>query len=244
MSLANTNTKLIEILANSKYMTFSDWPDYFSGALADMWGGVLNLVPKLLAAIVIFIIGWAFGVILGSVVAQIIKALKIDELLRSVGLETVLSKGGFKLNTGAFIGALVKWFVIIVFLIASVEILGLNQVNEFLVSVLNYLPNIFVASIILVLAALIADAVHKVVVGSAKAASVPSAHFMGGVARWAIWIFAIFAALDKLLVSDLFGVLFQAIVYALALGAALAFGLGGRDAAAKYLERLRNEISE
>lgn len=224
-------------------MTFSQWPEYFSGALADMWGGVLNLIPKLLAAIIIFIIGWAFGVILGSVVAQIIRAIKIDQLLRGVGLETVLVKAGFKLDTGAFIGALVKWFIIIVFLVASVDILGLSQVNDFLISVLVYLPNIFVAAIILILAALIADAVQKVVVGSAKAASVPSAQFMGGVAKWAIWIFAIFAALDKLLISDLFGVLFQAIIYALALAAALAFGLGGRDAAGRYIETLRKDIS-
>lgn len=224
-------------------MTFSSWPEYFSGALADMWGGVLNLIPKLLAAIIIFIIGWAFGVILGSVVAQIIRAIKIDQLLRSVGLEAVLVKGGFKLDTGAFIGALVKWFIIIVFLVASVDILGLSQVNDFLISVLVYLPNIFVAAIILVLAALIADAVSKVIIGSAKAASVPSAQFMGGIAKWAIWVFAIFAALDKLLISDLFGVLFQAIIYALALAGALAFGLGGRDAAARYLERLRKDIS-
>ena len=76
----------------------------------------------------------------------------------------------------------------IVFLIASLEILGLSQVNDFLKNVvLGYLPNVIVAALILVVAAFIAHAMQRIVVGSAKAARVPSTHPLGGLTKWSIW---------------------------------------------------------
>jgi len=156
----------------------------------------------------------------------------------------VLSRAGFNLDSGAFIGGLVRWFVIIIFLIASIDVLGLTQVNVFLREVvLGYLPNVVVAALILIVAAVIADAVYKLVVGSARAANIPSAHFMGGVAKWAIWIFAILAALGQLGIAGAFAqTLFTGLVAMLALAGGLAFGLGGKESASRYLDRLRGDI--
>lgn len=226
-------------------MILNDWAVVFTGAFQDMWAGIVDFVPQLVIAIIIFIIGWVLGVALGRVVAQIIRALKVDSILKSLGTEEVLTRAGFRLDSGAFIGALVKWFVIIVFLIASIDVLGLTEVNFFLRDVvLGYLPNVIVAALILIVAAVIADAIHKLVVGSAKAASIPSAHFMGGVAKWAIWIFAILAALNQLGIAGAFAqTLFTGLVAMLALAAGLAFGLGGKEAASRYIERLRGDIS-
>ena len=85
---------------------------------------------------------------------------------------------------------------------------------------------------------------QKVAVGSAKAAEVKSASFLGGVTRWAIWVFAILIALSQLgIAAQFMFTLFTGVVAMLALAGGLAFGLGGRDAAQKYLERLRRDIS-
>ncbi|PIP73503.1 MAG: hypothetical protein COW88_01770 [Candidatus Lloydbacteria bacterium CG22_combo_CG10-13_8_21_14_all_47_15] len=226
-------------------MVLQTWSDVLTQSFQNLWIGVLGFVPNLVVALIIFIIGWVIAAVLGRVVAQIIKALRVDSALASAGFEDVINRTGFNLNSGLFIGDLVKWFIIIVFLVAAFDVLGLAQVTIFLKDVvLLYLPNVFVAALILLSAALIAQFIQRVVTGSAKAAGIPSAHFLGGVARWAIWIFALLAAVSQLGIAGVFAqTLFTGVIVALSLGIGLAFGLGGKDAAAKYIERLRGEIS-
>lgn len=227
-------------------MLVETWGDVLRASFQDMWRGVADFVPNFIVAIIIFIAGWVIAVVIGRLIAQVIKSLKIDSLFRSLGTEEALNRAGIRLDVGAFIGALVKWFIIVVFLVAAINVLGLTEVNVFLREVvLSYLPNVIAAALILILAAVIADVVQRLVTGSAKAAQIPSAHFMGGIARWAIWIFAILAALAQLGIAQAFmQILFTGLVAMLALGAGLAFGLGGKDTAARFLDKMRKDISE
>ncbi|MFA6279161.1 MAG: hypothetical protein WC638_03720 [Candidatus Paceibacterota bacterium] len=227
-------------------MVFNTWADVLSQSFQNLSYGLVAFIPNLIIAIVIFIVGWLVGVGLGRVVKQIIDALRIDSALRSTGLERVLSRAGFELSTGKFLGFFVKWFFIIVFLIASLDVLNLKTVNLFLSDVvLGYLPQVIVAVLILLVAAVIAEAAERVVTGSAKAASLNSAGFLGKVARYAIWIFAILAALTQLNVATgLIQALVQGIIIAVALAIGLAFGLGGQKAAEKYIDHLHSEIKD
>lgn len=210
-----------------------------------LWGGVIMFIPKFLVAIIIFIIGWIIAVALEKLVVKIIRAFKVDKVFQSLGFEQPLQRAGFRLDIGAFIGGLIKWFLIIVFLVASIDVLGLTQVNAFLRDVvLAYLPNVIVAALILVVAAFIANATSRVVVGSARAANVPSAHVLGGMTKWSIWVFAILAALYQLGIAGVFAqTLFTGFVAMLAIAGGLAFGLGSKDTAGRYVERLRHDIS-
>ena len=124
--------------------------------------------------------------------------------------------------------------------------LGLTTVNLFISEVvLGYLPQVIVAVLILLVAAVVADAAERVVLGSAKAASLHAAGFLGKVARYAIWIFALLAALAQLNVATgLIQALFQGIIIAASLAIGLAFGLGGQSSAARYLEKLQSEIRD
>ncbi len=98
---------------------------------------------------------------------------------------------------------------------------------------------------ILLVAAVIAQAAERVVAGAAKAASLSAANFLGAVARWAIWIFAILAALDQLQVATAFvQTLFTGIVIAISLAVGLAFGLGGQSTASRWLDVMRSEMKE
>ncbi len=224
-------------------MVFNTWADVLSQSFQNLFYGLVAFIPNLIVAIVIFIVGWLVGVGLGRVVTQIISALRIDQALRPTGIETVLSRAGYQLNSGKFLGFLVRWFFIIVFLVAALRVLNLTEVNDFLnIVVLGYLPHVIMAVLILLAAAVVAQAVEKVVVGSAKAASLHSAGFIGKVARYSIWIFAILAALDQLGVSPFIQTLFTGLVVAVALAVGLAFGLGGQASAARYLEHLNSEI--
>ena len=135
--------------------------------------------------------------------------------------------------------------IIIVFLISAFDVLGLQAVTDFLRdTVLLFLPKVFVAALILVIAALISDVAQRIVVGSAKATGMQNPNFAGGIVRWAIWVFALLAALIQLGIAvELLLTLFTGFVAMVAIAGGLAFGLGGKDTAAAYLERLRKDIS-
>ena len=226
-------------------MTINDYSEVLTASFQDLWAGVIGFLPELAIALVIFIIGWLVGSLFGRAVAQIVRSLKVDNALRSAGFEGAVQRAGYKLDVGRFIGGIIKWFIVVVFLVAALDVLGLSQVNVFLQSVvLSFLPQVFVAVLILLVSAVLAEAVQHAVVGAAKAAHMSSANFLGAVSKWAIWIFSVLAALFQLGVASAFvQTLFTGIVLALSLGVGLSFGLGGQDAAARYIERMRREVS-
>ena len=222
------------------------WGDVLSASLKSIWLGVANFIPTFLAAIVIAIVGWIIGSILFKLVSQLIKLAKVDNALRSAGFERVLQRAGIRLDAGAFIGALVKWFFIIVFLVAAFDVLGLTQITAFLKDVvLGYLPQVIVAVLIIIVAAVVSEAMHKLVVSTSKAANIKTANFAGTITKWAIWIFAVLAAIMQLGIAVSFiNTLFTGVIIAISLALGLAFGLGGQDAAAKYIEKIKGEVAD
>lgn len=227
-------------------MVLQTWSQVIGESFQSIWLGVMSFVPSLIMAVIVFMIGWIVASLLEKVISQAVKALMVDKALRAAGVEEVLSKGGLHLNAGAFLGGLVRWFVVVVFLVASLEVIGLTQVTVFLRDVvLGYLPQVIVASLVLLVGAVLADTMDRVVTTSARAADMRSAGFLGGVSRWSIWLFALIVALSHLGIAPQFMyTLFTGVVAMLALAGGLAFGLGGKEAAARFLERLREDISD
>jgi len=226
-------------------MTLNQWSNILGGSFQDLWIGVVKIVPNIIVAILVVLIGWLVGALIGRVVMQIIKSLKIDLALRRAGVEDVVQRGGMNLNSGAFIGGLVKWFIIVAFLVAAFDILGLTQVTAILQQfVLVYIPKVIVAVLVLMIGGVLADVVGKAVKSSARAADFAHASFLESISRWAIWVFAILVALLQLNIAEQFLLtLFTGFVGALALALGLSFGLGGRDAAKDIIEKTRIEIA-
>lgn len=227
-------------------MGIQPWTEVYTSSLQNLWVGVIQFLPNVFFAALIFIIGWVIASIAMRLIEQIVSSLKVDEALKGAGLEEMIHRAGYKLNTGFFLGALIKWFIVIAFLIASLEKLGFTQVNIFLQEVvLLYLPQVIAAVLIIIVAAVIAEAAQSVVVGAARAANLKSAHFAGTVTRWAIWIFALLAALNQLSVASVFvQTFFTGFVVAVSLALGLAFGLGGQDAAKHYIEKMRDDMTK
>jgi hypothetical protein len=215
-------------------------------SLMDIWLGFARFFPRLFVALFIFLVGWFIANFVKKIVIQIVRSIKVDHALRGLNVEHLLKRAGFNLDSGAFVGGLVCWFIVIAFLVASFDVLGLTQVNIFLQQVvLIYLPQVIVAALIILVAAVIAEAMQKVVAGAAAAGGIRSANFAGSVARWSIWIFGILTAIFQLGVAAPFiQTLFTGIVVAIAIALGLAFGLGGQDAAARFIERVRQEIAD
>jgi len=219
--------------------------DAVQGSFYDLWFTVAQYLPAILAAVIVFVIGWIVGIILYRVVVEVVRILRIDEALKTAGVNEAAKSAGFSLDVGRLLGTLVEWFVVIVFLVAALDILGLTRVTIFLQTVvLLYLPQVIVAALILIIGAIVAEVAKGIVTGSARAAGAHGANLAGTVAKWAIWVTAILAALNQLGVATEFvQTLFTGIVVAASLAFGLAFGLGGKEAAARTIERVRGEIS-
>lgn len=213
-------------------------------------GSVIGFVPQLLVALILFIIGLFIAYSIGHLVEQIVKALRVDQALQKLEVERVIERAGWKLNSGAFLGGIVRWFLIVVFLLAAVDTLQLSAVSEFLKNVLLFLPNVFVAALILVIAMLVASAAERLARGAVEALGYRGA-IAGVVVRWAIWIFAIVSALDQLNIKfaeDLPRTIITQILLGINIAAGLtiglAFGLGGKDAAADFIAKIRGELKK
>lgn len=226
-------------------MIITQSADVVQTSFAALWYTVASYLPAILAAIIVFVIGWIVGVILYRIVVEVVKVLRIDDALRAAGLNQAAKEAGFSLDAGRFLGTLVMWFVVLAFLLASLEILGLTSVTIFLQQlVLQYLPQVIVAALIVILGALVAELAKNLVAGSARAVGAHGANLAGAITKWAIWLTVIGAALVQLGVAATFiQTLFTGVVVALSLAFGLAFGLGGKEAASRSIEKVRSEIA-
>ncbi len=221
------------------------WGDVFNASLQELWWGFVQFAPKLVVAIILFVVGWVLGAIIARALEQVFSSLKVDSLLRSVGVENFFRKAGMNLNSGYFVGQVAKWFVIVVFLIPSLDLVNLNSIKGFLQDdVLNFLPKVIVAALVLIIATIVAEALSKTVKASARTMNLTSSNMLGAIAKYSVWIFAFIIALGQLGIADYYmSVLFTGIIAMISIGGGLAFGLGGKDAAAKFIAKVSDEVS-
>lgn len=219
------------------------WSNTVVGSFQGLWFGLGSILPRIVAAFIIFVVGWIIAALIGKLVYRIVLALKVDNALRGTEVERVINRGGLTLNIARLLGGLVEWFIIIASFVAAFDVLGLVAVNQFLLSVLAYVPNIIVAVVILVVAAVAGEFLQKVVRSSAAAAGMKASTLAGSVTKWAVWIFALLSALLQLQIATPFlETLFTGVIVALALAFGLAFGLGGQQAASEVVSKFRREV--
>ncbi len=221
------------------------WGDAIISSLTGLSQRLLNFLPSLIGAILVFLAGWIIAVAVGKLVKEVVQRLKVDKALKKVGVKEDFQNSDVHLSIAGFLGGLTKWFLILVFLMAAADILKLDAVTIFINNILLYIPNVVVAVVILGSVFLIGNFVYDVVKGSSQAAGIISATLLANISKWAIVIFGFFAALIQLgIASSLISTIFVGIVAMLSLAGGLAFGLGGREEATLILKKLREEIVE
>jgi len=222
---------------------FVDWYTVTISALEDLWIGFVDFIPRLIGALVIFLIGWLVSVFIGKIIAEVLRKLKFNSIFEKGSMKMAIEKADIKVDASGFVGALIKWILVIVFLTAAVEVLGFIQFASFLTDVINYLPNVVVAVLIFVVAVVIADIAEKVIRAAVEGARVGYGNVAGAIARWAIWIFGLLAILYQLDVAPgLVQTLVTGFIGLLVIAGGLAFGLGGKDAAADVIGKMRKRL--
>ncbi len=227
-------------------MIIQTWGDALGTTFSGFAPFAVQVIAYLFVALVIFTVGWVAGGFLGTVIEKAFKALRVDSILRQAGIEDMLKRGGINLNSGAFVGGLIKWFVISVFFLSALRVFGFTQVTAYLEDVvMGYIPHVIVAVLILLVSVVIGEVVQRIVSGASSAAHMASARLLGAISKWAIIVFAALTALVELnIAAELVQVIFIGIVVALSIAFGLAFGLGGRDAAARFIEKATNELGK
>ena len=214
----------------------NDWGEAlltsFSAALAMF----LSAIPRLIAFAVILIVGWIVASLIAKGVAALLRAVRFNDLAYRSGFAGFVQSMGVHTDSAGLIANIAKWFVRLIALVVAFDALGLPAVSQVLQQLLLWLPNLVVALVILVLAGLAANAVSSVVRGATAEAGFSNPNMLATVAKAAIWTFAIVVAINQLgIATTLVNTLFMGFVGALALAAGLAFGLGGRDTAARIV---------
>ncbi|MEX2008056.1 MAG: hypothetical protein WD850_00965 [Candidatus Spechtbacterales bacterium] len=214
-------------------------------SMEDLLRELAEFLPNLVAAIVVFVALWIIGVVLGKLVMRVLQTVGADRVFDEVGVTKYLRESGVDWTFSGILAGLVRWFFIIAGFLAAVDILNLDAVSSYLNDILIYIPSIIVAALILLVGAVLATFLERVLSSSLRATNVGPARLVGTVARWSVWTFAILAALSQLgIASDMINILTTGLVAMLAIAGGIAFGFGGQGVAKDILEGVRRDVTE
>ena len=216
----------------------NNWGQAILTSLANALNLLLTFIPKLLGFLVILIVGLIVASLVSRALTFLLRKVGFDSLSNRIGLTRLEQRMGVRLDPAGILGRIVYWFVLLIFLIPATDSLGLPAVSNILNALVAYIPNVFVAILILFLGTLAATFVSDIVRGATASANVGNPNVFANIARYAIIGFAAIMALEQLQITPaLMNILFTAIVGAAAIAFGLAFGLGGQDAARRWLSR-------
>jgi len=211
----------------------SDWGDAIFVSLSNALNGFLSAIPLVVGALVILAIGWIISNLVARLVRELLVRAGADRLFAEHGGE-VYGKTSREIKPSTVTSEIVKWIIRFVFLVAAANVLGMPQVSLLLNQVLLWIPNLLVAAVILLVAPLIGRFLRGLIEVGAGNMGFSNAPLLGRIAEMAIIAFAVLIAIDQIgIAADLLNILFMGVVGALALAFGLAFGLGGRDVAAR-----------
>jgi len=211
----------------------------------EMLTRIMAYLPVLLGALIILIVGWLVAKAVRRLVDWLLKVTRFDILADKTGISEILRKGDLEISAREVISGLVYWLIILMVLVMAVDALGLPKSSDILAGLFAYVPKVIAALLVLVVAMFLASFVSGIVQTAAGNANLPRPEIFAGISRWAIIIFAVTISLGELGIGTLLvTTTFNIILGGICLALALAFGLGGKDAAARYLEELRKRHSE
>jgi hypothetical protein len=199
---------------------------------------LVQFLPDILMATLIFIFGLVLAAILRSVFLRIFHAVRLDKFSERFGMIDMLKKGGVQEPFSAILSRLIGWIIIISFSIISLRSLDIPEMEQIFQKFFLYLPNIFVAGVILFLGYLLGNFLSRAALIASVNAGIKPSGLIGRFVKLSILLLSFTMALEQLGIGKetiiiAFAIIFGGVVFALA----IAFGLGGRDIAKEYLEK-------
>jgi small-conductance mechanosensitive channel len=207
--------------------------------LEDALAVFLSYIPQLIGAVIILIVGYIIAKVLQAIVTRVLRGVGFENWMERGGVKQFFDRAGTRQTPSGVLGKVVFWFVFIIAITMAADALGIQQISGFLNQLIAFIPSIFVAILILFLAALLANFLAGIVRGATGSG------ILASVVQYGIIVYAAFAALTQLGIAvQLTANTFLIVLGAVALAAAIAFGIGGREVARDIVEKAYNRSDE
>jgi hypothetical protein len=200
---------------------------------------ISQFLVNVLLVVIILIIGWIIAKIIKTLVTKLLRAIKLDQLSDRIDLDSILAKGGLSYSLSELIGVICYWLALLITFVVAVNAIGLTVAADLLNRIVLYVPNIIAAVFILILGMFVATLLSNIVKTAANNAGVSQAKLLGKAVEVVVIIFAVAISLEQLgIAAKVIELTISIILASLGLSVALAFGLGCRDLAAKFISDL------
>jgi small-conductance mechanosensitive channel len=217
--------------------TVENWGDAVRLSVTQALSNFLGFLPALIGAIIVLLVGWILSGFLATLIERALKTVGFERASQSSGIAGFIEKSGSNWTASKVVAEIVKWFIRLVAIQAAASILGMGRISQIIDAMLLFLPNVIVALAIVVLGAFIAKFVAGLVRGTVTEMGFDNPDLVANVARYAIIVFAVIAAVDQLGIAEtVVNTLLVGTVAALALAFGLAFGFGGQATAAQLTQ--------
>ena len=213
---------------------------YILSSVKGMFSTVTGYLPTFLTILSVLVVGWVTARVVSKLVARLLREIYFDTMCQHLGLAGILRKGGIKRTSSEVIGCMVYWVIMITVLATSVKIFGLPLVDDMLNRLFSYVPSVISAVFVLIFGMILGTFISNLVRIVASNTDIPRPDIMGMLTKYAIVLFAVTIFLHEIGLGVLVtGTSINTIFASVCLALALSFGLGGRDTAARYIERLK-----
>ena len=210
-----------------------------SGTANNVLVSLGGFLPRLVSGLIILLIGIIIATFVKQLLFELFKFLKLEVLLKKYGVP----ESRENMSWSSIVAEIARWFIVILFLVPTAEVWGLGKFVDTLNNLLLYLPNVFIAVLLLLVGFVVSRLAYNLIHASIHGLSSEAAKTVALVGRWSVLIFTFLVVLNQLgIASDLIRILFTGFVAMLAIAGGLAFGLGGQDAAKQILEKIKGKI--
>ena len=205
-----------------------------------------QFLVSILLVLVILIIGWLISKLIKAIVTKALRALKVDQLSDNIELDKLLEKGGISYSLSELIGVICYWLALLVTFMVAINAVGLTVAADLLRQVIAYIPNVIAVIFILILGMFVATLLRNIVHTAANNAGLSQSRLLSKIVEAIVIVFAVFVSLEQLNIGIRITELTLSIILgSIGLGLALAFGLGCKDIAERFvsdfLEKLKKK---
>ncbi len=217
--------------------TVNTWQSALLDASSNLLTSIALFIPNLLGALILFFVGIVLSGWVKSLTVRLLSGLNLSKLFQGTTFSKFLEQADLTTKIEQVVGELLRLLVVLIFFIASINLLGLTTVTEVLNRILNYLPHVFAATLIIAIGTIIAGLVEKIVKGSLGTVDVKTSRLLAKISSYIVMVFTILAAMSQLGIAATFvNTLFIGFVAMLAIGLGLSLGLGSKDLVKTILE--------
>ena len=202
---------------------------------------LLTYAPSILGALLILFIGGILAKFIEQLIVKSLKLITLDKIAEQLQISAILARGGIRRKLSELIGAIIYWLVMLAFVMTALNALNLTVAAELFQQIVGFLPNVLAAVFILVVGAFAAAFLSATVRTAAGNSGILQAHLLGQAVQTIVVVFAFVAALQQLQIQFV-GEVFLIILAGLSLGTAIAFGLGCKDLAGRWVSGLVDQL--